>query len=90
VARSAAPAAGFGELLAVLSAETRSFGGPVLLLHGDTHQYRVDYPLRGNGTGVPVPNLLRVEVFGYPAMNWVRIRVVEENGRVRFEASPGG
>ena len=31
-------------------------------------------------TGAPIANLTRVEVFGYPAMNWVRIRVVEETG----------
>jgi len=30
-----------------------------------------------------------VEVFGYPTMNWVRIRVGDEGGRVRFEVTPG-
>ena len=83
------PRRGFSEVLATLAAETRAFGGAVLLLHGDTHHYRVDQPLRESGTGALIANLTRVEVFGYPAMNWVRIRVVEENGRVRFEAQPG-
>ena len=72
-----------------VTAETRAFNGAVLLLHGDTHSYRVDQPLREIGTGALIANLTRVEVFGYPTMNWVRIRVLEENGRVRFEATPG-
>jgi len=82
------PRRGFGELLAAITRETSSFGGAVLLLHGDTHHYRVDQPLR-DASGAPIANFTRVEVFGYPAMNWVRVRVIEENGRVRFDATPG-
>jgi hypothetical protein len=28
-------------------------------------------------------------VFGSPGMNWVRIRVAEDAGRVGFEVTPG-
>jgi len=83
------PRRGFREVLAALSRESRAFDGAVLLLHGDTHHFRVDQPLRTDGSADSVPNLTRVEVFGYPWMNWVRVRVIEENGRVRFEATPG-
>ena len=83
------PRRGFREVLAALSRESRAFGGAVLLLHGDTHHYRVDQPLLGDASAAAVPNLTRVEVFGYPWMNWVRVRVIEENGQVRFEATPG-
>ena len=58
-------------------------------MHGDTHRYRVDTPLRNPVTGAPVANFMRVEVFGSPGMNWVRIRVAEDAGRVRFEVTPG-
>jgi len=58
-------------------------------VHGETHHYRLDQPLLDNASGAPPPNFTRVEVFGYPEMNWVRVRVIEENGRVRFEAKPG-
>ena len=78
------PRRGFDGLLDTLTAATRAFKGEVLLVHGDTHLFRVDRPL-----GETVPNFTRVEVFGYPSMNWVRIRVREQNGRVRFEATPG-
>ena len=80
---------GYRELLAALARETLGFDGEVLLVHGDTHRYRVDSPLRDPATGAPVANFTRVEVFGSPGMNWVRIRVAEEAGRVSFEVTPG-
>jgi hypothetical protein len=80
---------GFRELLATMAKEALAFDGEVLLVHGDTHRYRVDAPLRDLATGVPVANFTRVEVFGSPGMNWVRIRAAEEAGRVSFEVTPG-
>ena len=80
---------GFRELLAALDAETRKFSGEVLLVHGDTHRHRVDRPAIHPDGGAPPANFTRVEVFGYPVMNWVRIRVSEEAGRVSFSVSPG-
>ena len=88
----AAPAGhyfGYRELLSALAREARAFPGSVLLVHGDTHRFRVDRPLRDLATREPVANLTRVEVHGHPAMNWVRIRVSEEGGRVTFDVSPG-
>lgn len=80
---------GYRELLAALDAETRKFPGSVLLVHGDTHRFRVDRPAIHPDGGEPPANFTRVEVFGYPVMNWVRIRVSEEAGRIRFTATPG-
>jgi hypothetical protein len=81
---------GYRELLAALDAETRAFAGEVLLVHGDTHRFRFDRrPIHPDG-GAPPENFTRLEVFGYPSMNWVRVRVSEEAGRIRFEATPGG
>ena len=80
---------GYRELLAALAARAREFDGEVLLVHGDTHRYRVDRPLRDPASGAALANLMRVEVFGSPSMNWVRISVIEDAGRVRFEVTPG-
>jgi hypothetical protein len=80
---------GYRELLATLAKEALGFDGEVLLVHGDTHRYRVDAPLRDPATGAPVGNFTRVEVFGSPGMNWVRIRVTEHAGRIAFEVTPG-
>ena len=74
--------------MSALTAETRNFPGEVLLVHGDTHHYRVDRPLSGANEG-PLANFTRVEVFGSPFVNWVRVQAIEENGRIRFEAAPG-
>jgi hypothetical protein len=80
---------GFTGLIEALAAETRAFSGAVLLVNGDSHRYRVDQPLRDPATGAPLGNFLRVMVFGSPSLRWVRIRVSEEAGRVRFSAEPG-
>jgi hypothetical protein len=80
---------GFRELLATMAKETLGFDGEVLLVHGDTHRFRVDSPLRDPASGALVANFTRVEVFGSPGMNWVRIRVTENAGQVSFEATPG-
>ena len=79
----------FRPLLDQLARETRRFGRPVLLVHGDEHQYRVDHPLLDESHDNPITNFTRVEVFGSPDMNWVRIRIIEEAGRIRWEVKPG-
>jgi hypothetical protein len=87
--QSGEPRRGFAELLETLATETRRYAGEVLLVHGDTHRHRVDQPLRDPGTGATAANFTRVEVFGSPDMNWVRVRVSAEAGRVRFVVTPG-
>ena len=84
------PRRGFAGFLDRLAHETAAFGGQVLLVHGDTHHYRVDRPLDHPGTREPLANFTRVEVFGSPSVNWVRVRAVEDGDRVRFEVSIGG
>jgi hypothetical protein len=88
-AHSGNPRRAFVSLVTQLAHETRRFGGPVLLVHGDEHHYRVDQPLRDPGSTTPIENFTRVEVFGSPVMNWVRVRVSEDSGRIRFFVTPG-
>jgi len=87
--QSQQPRRGFTEFLELLAHETAAFGGQVLLVHGDTHHYRIDRPLNHPGTREPLPNMTRVEVFGSPSVNWVRVRAVEDGDRVRFDVAPG-
>jgi hypothetical protein len=86
--RAGAMRKGFTGLMETLAAETRAFDGAVLLVNGDSHRYVVDRLLRDPASGAPLPNFLRVMVFGSPSMRWVRIRVTEEAGRVKFSAEP--
>ena len=66
---------GFNEMLQVLEQETVAFGKPVVLVHGDTHYYRIDQPLYGAKSHRRIENFTRVETFGNPDSHWVRVTV---------------
>jgi hypothetical protein len=66
---------GYNEFLRQLQAETIAFGKPVLLVHGDTHMYRVDQPMMDHKRGRPVPNFRRLETFGSPFLGWVKVTI---------------
>jgi hypothetical protein len=71
----------FAEWTQVLEHETRAFAGQVVLVHGDTHYFRIDKPLPmpagPRSSGHPsLANFTRVETFGPPDLHWVRVRVV--------------
>lgn len=66
---------GYDDFLAALEREVLAFSRPVLLVHGDTHVFRVDKPLVRSTDKVLVEHFTRVETFGYPDVHWVRITV---------------
>lgn len=79
----------YGSIMETMTRETQYFDGEVLLIHGDSHRHRIDKPLIALHTRLPVPNFTRLEVFGSPQVNWVRVTVNRENDRIRFGATPG-
>lgn len=58
-----------------LENETAAFAKPVLVIHGDDHEYTIDHPLVERSTGRRLENLTRLEVPGSPRVGWVRILV---------------
>jgi hypothetical protein len=72
---------GFAAFLTALETEVVAFGKPVVLLHGDTHYFRVDKPLFRTGEASPgdrgrqIENFTRVESFGFPEAHWIRVLV---------------
>jgi hypothetical protein len=66
---------GFNDFLAALETETLQFKKPVVLVHGDSHYFRMDKPLINARTGRRVENFTRVETFGSPDVHWLRARV---------------
>ena len=65
---------GFTAFKEALRQETIAFGKPVVLVHGDSHYFRVDKPLyaeEGNEE-TRVLNFTRVETFGEYDVHWVR------------------
>lgn len=57
---------GFNPFIAELTRHAKRYKGKILLIHGDSHRFRVDYPLRDEKTGHLLPNVTRVIVFGDP------------------------
>lgn len=69
---------GFANIRAALAEQAAAFGKPVVLVHGDSHYFRVDKPflVRAAGGSNPlVPNFTRVETFGDPHHHWVEVIV---------------
>jgi hypothetical protein len=64
----------FDGLREAIVREAVRFGRPVLVVHGDTHRYRVDRPFR-DASGRTVGNITRLEVFGSPLLGWVQVTV---------------
>jgi len=62
---------GFTDFLTALQEETLAFGKPVVLVHGDSHYFRIDKPMR-RADGTAVENFTRVETFGSPNVHWLR------------------
>ena len=79
---------GYTRFREVLRTHAGALGKPLLLVHGDGHRYRVDQPLREGTSGRPVESFTRVEVFGAPELDWVRVEVDPANPRL-FAISPG-
>jgi hypothetical protein len=65
---------GFNELLKVLETETVAFRKPVVLVHGDSHYFRIDKPLISSRSKRRLENFTRVETFGHPDVHWIRAR----------------
>lgn len=64
---------GYRKFIDAVVAETEKFAGQVLLVHGDTHFFKVDMPLY-TPTKL-LPNLTRVQTFGSPSNHWVHVTV---------------
>lgn len=78
---------GYARLRAVLRTHARWLGKPLLVVHGDGHRFRVDRPL-ADDDGTRLPGFTRVEVFGSPVVNWVRIDVDPASPEL-FTIAPG-
>ena len=71
---------GFKETHALLHRETVAFGKPVVVVHGDTHFFRIDNPFwqrppRGKAGTPALENFRRLETFGTPDHHWVHVSV---------------
>jgi hypothetical protein len=65
---------GFNDFLKALQTEVEKFNRPVVLVHGDSHYFRIDKPLT-DPKKQPMPLFTRVETFGTPNVHWVKATV---------------
>ena len=72
---------GFAEFKAQLVKEAKAFGKPVVLVHGDTHSYQLNQPVK-DATGALVANITRLETPGSPFLGWVRATVDANDPKV--------
>jgi hypothetical protein len=73
---------GFESFLETIENETISFRRPVLLIHGDSHYFRVDKPLYNSATRRRLENFTRLETFGAPDFHWINVRVEPDDPQV--------
>lgn len=67
---------GYRELALYLQRKIREFGKPVLFIHGDEHTFLVQNPAAAGATpALTFPNLIRLEVPGYPVLGAVTVNV---------------
>lgn len=71
---------GFTDIRTQIEKETIAFGKPVVLVHGDSHFFRIDKPfgpprVRGQPNLPALENFTRVETFGSPNHHWVEVTI---------------
>ena len=65
---------GYTDFFYTLVEETQSYAGQVLLVHGDSHYFKMDKPMF-NADGRLTANFTRIEVFGSADNSWVEMTV---------------
>ena len=66
---------GFESLRKVLATHALWLKKPLLFIHGDTHSFQVDRPMKNPADASSIKNMLRLEVDGSPRVGWARINV---------------
>ena len=68
------PSSGYKDTIDLLQEQSEKLPIPILLIHGDSHQLKIDQPLR-NSKGKLIENVYRLEVMGAENVQAVEIHV---------------
>ena len=71
---------GYDDLLTTIEAQCNSYEGQVVLVHGDTHFFKMDKPLVDQAN--LIKNFTRLETFGSPNIHWVKVTVDTDSANV--------
>jgi hypothetical protein len=80
---------GHREFLEAFEAAATRFGKPILFAHGDTHQFRIEHPYRSPLDKRALANVTRLECYGSPFVNWVRVSIDGRNRAQPFVIESG-
>lgn len=69
----------YAPFLQAFEAAAEGLGKPILYIHGDSHQFRVERPYKSPIDRREIKNVTRVEGYGSPNVNWVRITVSKQS-----------
>ncbi|MBL8514033.1 MAG: hypothetical protein JNJ55_08565, partial [Betaproteobacteria bacterium] len=83
-------ASALAEYVAAFEAEARFHALPVIFAHGDSHTFRIDQPYKSPLDKRMIGNVMRVEGYGSPHVNWVRISIEANNKSMPFRVESGG
>ncbi|MCB0420299.1 MAG: hypothetical protein KDD61_04855, partial [Bdellovibrionales bacterium] len=75
---------GYNEIIEELTKFVKTVNVPVLAVHGDSHEFIIDSPLKHmteQGLEWPLDNFLRLEVFGAPDVRGVEVVVDTEKSQ---------
>jgi hypothetical protein len=70
----------FEPFATALQEEAARFPRPILIAHGDYHDFVVDHPLTDLGTGKSLSHVTRLQVPGSPEVGWVHVTVARRSG----------
>ena len=76
----------FPDYVDALRSETMNFGGQVVLVHGDSHYFKIDKPINLPSGGV-LANFTRLETFGARQTHWVSATIDPSDPNL-FEFEP--
>ena len=76
----------FPDYVNALRTETTNFSGQVVLVHGDSHYFKIDKPINLPSGGV-LANFTRVETFGARQTHWVSATIDPRDPNL-FEFEP--
>jgi hypothetical protein len=77
----------YGEFLEDLRGAAAKLSKPVLVIHGDTHHFRIDKPFM-DAAGKSLSNVVRLETYGSPNVGWVKV-TVDRNDPQLFRIESG-
>ena len=69
------PDTGFLDFIYNLEVEAIVFNKPILVIHGDSHTFRVDKPMVSSRNSTVIENIYRLEVPGSSDSHWVRVSI---------------